>query len=67
MLTTLYHSVMISEAALALLLDHSSLPHWVQDGGVLTPSTALGDVLVERLEKSGRMEFKSEVVVGLQD
>ena len=53
---------MISESALALLLEHDALPAWVRKGGVLTPSTALGDVLVQRLEKTGRMSFKSELV-----
>ncbi|KAI0821295.1 Saccharopine dehydrogenase-domain-containing protein [Irpex lacteus] len=54
----------ISESALSLHLHHSSLPSWVRQGGVLTPASAIGDVLVKRLEKSGLVQFESEVVVG---
>ena len=39
----------LCESALALILDHQRLPPLGQRGGVLTPATALGDVLVERL------------------
>lgn len=55
---------MIAESALALLFSHSELPEWVRKGGVLTPASALGDVLVKRLEASGQMSFESEVVLG---
>ena len=55
---------MISESALALLLQHADLPDWVRAGGIFTPSFALGDVLVRRLEESGRMSFASEVLEG---
>ncbi|KAI0076364.1 NAD(P)-binding protein [Panus rudis PR-1116 ss-1] len=64
-------AVMISEAALSLLLDNSELPAfsdtWRKNseygvGGILTPVTALGEVLVRRLEKTGRMTFSTEVV-----
>ena len=53
---------MISEAALALLLDDASLPPLARFGGVLTPATALGDVLIRRLEATGTMRFESEIV-----
>lgn len=55
---------MLAESALSLLLSYSELPHWVKDGGVFTPASALSDVLVKRLEASGRMTFESEVVLG---
>lgn len=55
-------AVMISEAALALFLDKARLPAISRDGGVLTPVTGLGDVLIERLLKSGRWEVESHVV-----
>ena len=58
---------MIAESALALLLQYSELPQWVQEGGVLTPATALGDVLVKRLEATGKMDFTSEVIVGPEE
>jgi short subunit dehydrogenase-like uncharacterized protein len=58
-------AVMISESALALLLTPpSSLPALARTGGVLTPMSALGDMLIERLRRTGRFEFESEVVVG---
>ena len=41
--------VMIAESALALALEHDKLPVLGKKGGVLTPMTALGDVLIERL------------------
>jgi len=41
------------EAALALALDGDRLPGGARRGGVLTPATALGDVLVERLRRAG--------------
>jgi short subunit dehydrogenase-like uncharacterized protein len=47
-------AVMIGEAALALALDRAKLPP--SDGGVLTPSTGIGDALVTRLRAAG-MEF----------
>lgn len=43
-------AVMLGESALSLAKDHKDLPAAT---GVLTPSTALGDVLVERLRKAG--------------
>jgi short subunit dehydrogenase-like uncharacterized protein len=43
-------AVMLGEAALALALDGERLP---QRAGVLTPATAMGDVLVDRLRAAG--------------
>src|SRR4051794_27447286 len=43
-------AVMFGEAALALALDGERLP---DAAGVLTPATAMGDVLVERLRAAG--------------
>ena len=52
---------MIAESALSLL-NPEALPALAQKGGVLTPMTAFGDVLVERLRETGRFEFESGVV-----
>lgn len=43
-------AVMLGEAALALALDEDSLP---AAAGVLTPATAMGDVLTNRLRAAG--------------
>jgi short subunit dehydrogenase-like uncharacterized protein len=43
-------SVMFGESALALAYDGERLP---PAAGVLTPATALGDALVERLRRAG--------------
>jgi short subunit dehydrogenase-like uncharacterized protein len=44
-------AVMLGEAALCLALDGDALP---QAAGVLTPATAMGDVLVDRLRAAGQ-------------
>ena len=44
-------AVMLGESALTLVLNRTELPE--VEGGVLTPSTALGDALVERLRQAG--------------
>lgn len=49
-------SVMLSQSALCLAHDGAQLPG---HGGVLTPATAMGDVLLRRLEAAG-MGFKVE-------
>ena len=51
-------SMMVSEAALCLVLDRSKLGQSTAGfktvrGGVLTPASAMGMVLVERLRKAG--------------
>ena len=43
-------AVMLGESALSLVLDRDRLP---DTAGVLTPATALGDVLVDRLRSAG--------------
>lgn len=43
----------LCESALALALDFDRLPGSPKLGGILTPATALGDVLAERLRKAG--------------
>ena len=66
---------MISECALSILIPSSgsfseefktkinpSLPPLAHNGGLLTPSTALGDVLVQRLLKTGKFSVETEVV-----
>jgi short subunit dehydrogenase-like uncharacterized protein len=60
---------MISESALCLLPSFNttakaSLPALAKEGGVLTPMSALGELLIERLERSGRFEFESRVLDG---
>ncbi|KAL1659767.1 Saccharopine dehydrogenase-domain-containing protein [Schizophyllum commune] len=49
-------AVTVSEAALSILLDHDKLTPLGQKGGVLTPVSALGDVLLDRLTSSGRFQ-----------
>ncbi|TDL16442.1 hypothetical protein BD410DRAFT_622891 [Rickenella mellea] len=56
-------SIMVIEAALCLL-DRSKLPEIGRDGGILTPMTAFGDVLVERLKANERFEIESALVTG---
>ena len=53
--------VMASEVALSLL-HVPSLPPLAQHGGILTPATALGDVIVRRLTEAGYWEIGSTVV-----
>lgn len=40
----------------------AELPALARKGGVLTPATAFGNVLVTRLEETGRFEFESRIV-----
>ena len=49
---------MVCEAALALALQADQLPGGPALGGVLTPATGLGDVLLARLRKAG-MTFEA--------
>ncbi|KIJ66142.1 hypothetical protein HYDPIDRAFT_110316 [Hydnomerulius pinastri MD-312] len=55
-------AVLVSECALTLILDAPSLPALAKEGGVLTPMTAFGDVLIERLNNCGRIRIASEVI-----
>jgi short subunit dehydrogenase-like uncharacterized protein len=43
----------LCESALGLALNADQLPGAPQRGGVLTPATGLGDILVDRLRKAG--------------
>ena len=54
---------MTSEAALAILLNFDELPYKkIGGGGVLTPATALGDVLIRRLEDFAGVTISSESI-----
>jgi short subunit dehydrogenase-like uncharacterized protein len=54
---------MIAESALSLVLDFKALPYRVVGGGgILTPMSALGDVLIRRLRDYAEFTFESEVV-----
>lgn len=62
-LTTLYVCIVTCvESSLSILLDFDKLPKLGQEGGILTPMSALGDVLVDRLERTGRFVQHSEIV-----
>ena len=54
-------SVMLGEAALCLALDRDRLPRMA---GVLTPATAMGNALVDRLRAAG-LTLKADVVGGV--
>jgi short subunit dehydrogenase-like uncharacterized protein len=43
----------LCESALSLILNAQELPGGQQRGGVLTPATGLGEVLIERLRRTG--------------
>lgn len=53
---------MITECALAFVLDEASLAPLARVGGILTPATAFGEVLVKRLESTGLMRFERALV-----
>jgi short subunit dehydrogenase-like uncharacterized protein len=44
---------MVCEAALCLVIDHEKLPGGAGYGGLLTPASGLGAVLVTRLRRAG--------------
>ncbi len=48
---------MIAEAALCLALDHLSQDESLNRGGLLTPATACGQALIDRLVSQG-IEFE---------
>ncbi|KAL5531760.1 hypothetical protein ACEPAF_5322 [Sanghuangporus sanghuang] len=54
-------AVIAAEVALALLAPQERLPPLAHQGGVLTPMTALGPLLIERLSATGKLEFESRV------
>lgn len=51
---------MVAECGIALL-NTSKLTPLAQEGGVLTPVSALGDALVTRLQDTERFTFESDV------
>ncbi|KAA1476973.1 NAD-P-binding protein [Dentipellis sp. KUC8613] len=60
-------AIMLVESALCLLTTPvAELPPLARKGGILTPMTAMGDALVERLKETGKFAFESEVLVGSQ-
>jgi len=55
---------MISEAALGSCSTSSS--SLLRAGGILTPTTALGDTFVERLKASNRFDFESKLFLEME-
>lgn len=55
-------ATLISEAALTLALQKQHLPPLAQQGGVLTPATAGGEILAERLRRFGGVKIMSTSV-----
>jgi short subunit dehydrogenase-like uncharacterized protein len=51
----------LCESALGLALNMDELPGGLQRGGILTPATGLGDVLVQRLRQTG-MKIEVEII-----
>nr|XP_019010531.1 uncharacterized protein I206_05003 [Kwoniella pini CBS 10737]OCF49312.1 hypothetical protein I206_05003 [Kwoniella pini CBS 10737] len=54
---------LLAESALSLVLSKDQLPTPAKKGGMLTPSIAMGDILIDRLNKSGKFEISSEILV----
>lgn len=48
---------MLAESALSLSIAHAQISRIGKLGGVLTPSTAMGDILTERLRRFGNFEI----------
>ena len=48
-------------------MNRSHLPELAKQGGILTPMAAFGDVLLERLEKTGFCTLSSEFLDGISD
>ncbi|WWD03940.1 hypothetical protein V865_001998 [Kwoniella europaea PYCC6329] len=53
---------LLAESGLSILLDLQSLPPITKQGGLLTPSIAFGDILLDRLNRSGKFQITSEIV-----
>jgi short subunit dehydrogenase-like uncharacterized protein len=51
----------LCESALSLALNEDRLPGGPQCGGILTPATGLGEVLVQRLQETG-MKIKIKTI-----
>lgn len=55
---------MVSESAIALLpANRAKLTQLAREGGILTPVTAFGATLTDRLIASGKFEISSEELV----
>lgn len=48
---------MLTESALCIVKSYDELPG--KEGGILTPATAFGDVLLDRLRADGKMVFEA--------
>ena len=57
---------MLAESALSLSLSHSSISHFGKQGGVLTPASAMGDILTERLRRYGLFEIETRSLADWQ-
>jgi len=60
-------AMFISETALTLSLEKARLSKLGQQGGVLTPATAGGEVLAERLRKYGGVKIETKDVSNSTD
>ncbi|RSH91460.1 hypothetical protein EHS25_009759 [Saitozyma podzolica] len=61
---------LLAESALSLVLpppEGTSLPPLAKRGGMLTPATAMGSVLVERLQRTGKVHIHSEILTPPED
>ncbi|KAJ7601182.1 Saccharopine dehydrogenase-domain-containing protein [Mycena floridula] len=54
--------IMLAESALCIALSKDSLPELGKRGGILTPSVAFGNVLVDRLRETGIFKIESSIV-----
>jgi short subunit dehydrogenase-like uncharacterized protein len=50
---------MLAESALSLSIAHDQISSIGKLGGVLTPSTTMGDILAERLRRYGGFEIST--------
>ena len=55
-------AISIAECAMTCVRAHNKLPALAQQGGFLTPATALGDALLERLEATGTTTIEKQVI-----
>lgn len=55
---------MITETALAVVLDHDKLHALGKQGGVLTAATVGADIIAERLRKYASFEISTEQFKG---
>ncbi|KAI0316430.1 NAD-P-binding protein [Amylostereum chailletii] len=62
----LFSNFALAESALCLL-NPASLPGLAQNGGILTPMSAFGDVLIERLEQRGLVSIESAIITGEEE